>query len=93
MPGPSADLAVQFRPHFGAFRESAFKRGTIGLNDAPLGDQPGDEPRRDSPGYRVALLTLELSSAVATADGSFGAAESNHQHLADLGADIIGWDY
>lgn len=45
-----------------------------------FGHPPGDEPRRDSPAYRAALLTLELSSAVATADGSFGAAEITYLH-------------
>ena len=38
----------------------------------------GDPASRDNPAYQAAILTLQLSAAVAAADGEFGAAEIGH---------------
>ena len=39
---------------------------------------PGEPITRATPAYQAALLTLQLASAVATADGEFGAADLTH---------------
>ncbi len=39
---------------------------------------PGEAPSRSTPAYQAAVLTLQLSAAVASADGEFGAAEIGH---------------
>lgn len=39
---------------------------------------PGEPLARATPAYHAALLTLELASTVAAADGAFGVAELNH---------------
>lgn len=39
---------------------------------------PGEPTSRSTPAYQAAVLTLQLSAAVAAADGEFGAAEIGH---------------
>lgn len=39
---------------------------------------PGEANHRESPAYQAALLTLQLASAVASADGEFGESETRH---------------
>lgn len=39
---------------------------------------PGETASHATPAYQAALLTIELASAVASADGEFGATEINH---------------
>lgn len=40
--------------------------------------QPGESLTRNPPAYQAALLTLQLASSVAAADGEFGDSEMNH---------------
>ena len=39
---------------------------------------PGEMTSRETPAYRAAIITLQLSSAVASADGGFGASEMGY---------------
>lgn len=47
--------------------------------------QPGEVVSRSTPAYQAAVLTLQLASAVATADGEFGVEEMRHlrTHIQD----------
>jgi uncharacterized tellurite resistance protein B-like protein len=48
----------------------------------------GDSNHREMPAYQAALLTLQLASAVASADGEFGESETHH-----LQTQIHAWTY
>lgn len=47
---------------------------------------PGEEESRSTPGYQAAVLTVDLASAVAAADGDFSASEMEH-----LRAQVQSW--
>jgi uncharacterized tellurite resistance protein B-like protein len=47
---------------------------------------PGEEESRTTPGYQAAVLTVDLASAVAAADGDFSASEMEH-----LRAQVQSW--
>ena len=49
---------------------------------------PGEQLSRSTPAYQAAVLTLQLASSVATADGDFGVAELSH-----LRQQIQGWTH